>query len=201
MSHRQIPKRWIILFAALAVVVAAFAYAVSGPGATASAEKRQAETLRYDVAEDATRFSFAPSPVDSDGMPAYGNTFVTQGYIYPEGTLDDADGVLEDGKPEFGDKVLGEWTCWGHFVGQGAKTTEGPWVVTSQLFQLGGRFGKTTITTQGYESPEVGVPIARAITGGTGRFATARGEQTQRMLGFGTGDGVKLRTKLRVRAK
>ena len=47
----------------------------------------------------------------------------------------------------------------------------------------------------------MGVPIARAITGGTGRFATARGEQTQRMLGFGTGDGVKLRTKLRVRAK
>ncbi len=200
MSHSPTRKRWIILAAALAMAALA-ASAYGGGGQRAAPAERPAETLRYDVAEDATRFSFAPSPVDADGMPAYGNTFVTQGYIYPEGTLDGADGVLEDGRPQFPDKVLGEWTCRGYFVGQGAKTEKGPWVVTTQLFQVGGRFGKTTITTEGYELPEIGVPIARAITGGTGRFAAARGEHTQRLLGFGVGDGVKLRMALRVRKR
>ncbi|HWM07839.1 MAG TPA: hypothetical protein VNO82_00790 [Solirubrobacteraceae bacterium] len=182
----------------IAIVVALAAVVVSmGGSATAPAKKRATEVLRFDVAEDATRFSFAPSPVDADGQPAYGNAFVTQGYIYPKGTLDGADGVLEDGSPQFPGKVLGEWTCWGHFVGDGAKTTKGPWVVTNQLF----RIGRSTIATVGYESPEVGAPIARAITGGTRRFAAARGEQSQRMLGFGTGDGVKLRMSLDVRSR
>ena len=194
-------RRRATLLATFAVAVAAAsAYAVTNPGAAASGG-RHAEVLRVDVAEDFTRFSFAPSPVDADGQPAYGNAFVTQGYIYPEGTLDGADGVLEDGRPQFPDKVLGEWTCRGFFVGNGAKTTKGPWVVTSQLFKLDKRFGRSTLTTEGYELPEVGVPIARAITGGTGRFGTARGEQTQRMLGFGTGDGVKLRMTLDVQKR
>ncbi len=50
-------------------------------------------------------------------MPAYGNSFVTRGYIYPEGTLDDSSGVLPNGEPEFLDQVIGEWSCRGWFVG------------------------------------------------------------------------------------
>ncbi len=191
------------LIAALVLLAGAGSIYTTSAGSSAAtpAKKQRADVLRFDVAEDATRFSFAPSPVDGDGQPAYGNAFVTQGYLYPRGTLNGADGVLEDGSPQFPGKVRGEWTCWGHFVGNGAKTTNGPWVVTTQLFQFGKRFGETTITTQGYESPEVGAPIARAIAGGTGRFAAARGEQSQRMLGFGTRDGVKLRTTLVVRKR
>ena len=48
----------------------------------------------FDVAEDITRFVFAAAPVFDDGLPAYGNAFVTQGYIYPAGTLSNgAEGV------------------------------------------------------------------------------------------------------------
>ena len=34
----------------------------------------------FDVAEDLSRFVHDESPVFDDGMPAYGNAFVTQGY-------------------------------------------------------------------------------------------------------------------------
>ncbi len=68
----------------------------------------------FEVAEDHTRFAFAPAPVFDDGMPAHGNPFVTQGYIYPAGTLSEGvSGTLEDGSPAFPDKVLGTWTCDG----------------------------------------------------------------------------------------
>ena len=51
---------------------------------------------RFDVAEDQTRFVFASAPVfEEDGYPAHGNPFVSQGYIYPAGTLEgNATGVL-----------------------------------------------------------------------------------------------------------
>jgi hypothetical protein len=188
-------RRWVVALAALAsVAAAASAYAATtGPAAPAGAE-----TLRFDIAEDPTRFVFSPTPVDGEGMPAYGNSFVTQGYIYPEGTLNGSDGVLPDGRPAFPDEVLGEWTCWGTHVGKGARTETGPWVVTQQLFQLGKRVGETTLVTAGYETPE-SAPIARSISGGTGRFAHASGEQVQRFLGFGATNGVKLRVTLRVR--
>ncbi|MEO4041848.1 hypothetical protein AAFN47_09615 [Hoeflea sp. CAU 1731] len=42
----------------------------------------------FDVAEDMSRFVFSAAPVFDDGMPAYGNAFITQGYLYPTGTLD-----------------------------------------------------------------------------------------------------------------
>jgi hypothetical protein len=68
------------------------------------AQAAQAQPLvRFDVAEDHTRFVFAPTPVHDDGLPAYGNPFVTQGYIYEAGTLDGGvEGVNPDGSPVFG---------------------------------------------------------------------------------------------------
>jgi hypothetical protein len=60
----------------------------------------------FDVAEDHTRIFMAAEPVHENGMPAHGNAFVSQGYIYPAGTLaDGAVGVLEDGRPAFPDLV------------------------------------------------------------------------------------------------
>ncbi|MDZ5699065.1 hypothetical protein [Chelativorans sp. M5D2P16] len=90
--------------------------------------------MRFDVAEDHTRFAFSDGRVHEDGMPAYGNRFVTRGYIYPAGTLDDADGVKENGDPAFPDKVLGTWTCDGWFVADGAHTEQGVWLISRQVY-------------------------------------------------------------------
>ena len=60
----------------------------------------RSQVLRFDVAEDMSRFVFDEVPVyDEDSYPAHGNSFVTIGYIYPEGTLDGTNGVLADGSP------------------------------------------------------------------------------------------------------
>jgi hypothetical protein len=190
-------SRVAVLVAVLAASTAAFAYAASADPA-AEAARSSTAILRFDVAEDPTRFVFSPTPVHGDGAPAYGNYFITQGYLYPAGTLNGSDGVRADGRPEFPDKVLGEWSCWGFHVGQGAKTATGPIVVTTQLYQLGDGAGQRTVVTDGYELADVGVPVNRAITGGTGPFAAARGEQVQRLLGLGPTNGVKLRVTLRV---
>ena len=74
------------------------------------------EQLQFDVAESGPRFVFDEAPILESGLPAYGNSFVTQGFIYPHGTLDGTNGVFADGSPEFPDKVIGEWTCRGFFI-------------------------------------------------------------------------------------
>ncbi len=107
-------------------------------------------------------------------MPAHGNPFVTQGYIYPAGTLSDTNGVLPDDSPEFPDKVLGEWSCRGWLIGDGAHSTTGPMVITTQVYNFGGEFSAATLTTDGYELADIDVTIQRAITGGTGPYADAR---------------------------
>lgn len=157
-----------------------------------------AKILRFDVAENAKRFVFDETPLFDDGAPAYGNEFITEGYIYPYGTLDGTNGVNADGSPEFPDKVIGRWTCRGWHNGEGAKTVSGPWVITQQLYDFGKRFGRKTISTDGLELVDVGVPIRRAIIGGTGPYAQARGEAVQTMLGFNQLGGVGLRFVLRV---
>jgi len=148
--------------------------------------------LRFDVAEDGTRFLFAPEPVFEDGMPAYGNPFITQGYIYPAGTLTESNGVLPDGSPEFPDLVLGEWTCRGWFVGEGAHATTGAWVITTQVYNFGSEVGDVMLIAEGYEVADIGIPSERAITGGTGPFSIARGEGTQTLLGYNPTMGVNL---------
>lgn len=152
--------------------------------------------LRFDVAEDPSRFVFAPQPLHEDGMPAYGNSFVTQGYIYPEGTLSGTNGVLPDGSPEFPDQVLGEWTCRGWFVGDGAHTTTGPMVITTQVYNFGAELGDAMLTSEGAELVDIGVAIERAVSGGTGQYAGARGQANQTLLGFTEQLSVNLRFAL-----
>ena len=155
--------------------------------------------LRFDVAEDMGRFVFSPQPVHEDGMPAHGNAFITQGYIYPHGTLAEGNGVNPDGSPEFPELVLGEWTCRGWFVGEGAHATTGAWVITTQIYAFGdGTPGAASLVTDGYEIADVGEPVIRAITGGSGPFAAARGDGQQTFLGFNATEGVNLRFELAV---
>ncbi len=156
--------------------------------------------LRFDVAEDGTHFVWDPDHVYDDDMPAYGASFITRGYIYPAGTLSESNGVNADGSPEFPDQVLGEWICRGWFAGEGLRTTSGAMVVTSQLYNFGDELGTAMITSDGYELADVGVEIARAVTGGTGQFAAAGGEARQTMIGMNATEGVNLRYELTLKS-
>ncbi len=148
----------------------------------------------FDVAEDLSRFVFASAPVHDDGMPAYGNVFVTQGYIYPAGTLDGGvEGTLEDGSPAFPDLVLGTWTCDGVFVGDGMYTKAGTMLISRQVFQF--EDGDILIT-QGGELVDEGVVALRAITGGTGHYAQIGAEMSQILLGMSDGYGVRLQFEI-----
>jgi hypothetical protein len=189
-----------VLFIVMAVLIGG--YAVAATAAADQDDKNaspdRAKTIRFDVAEDATRFVFDEKPVDEAGLPAYGNSFVTQGYIYPHGTLNGTNGVKANGEPQFPKKVIGEWTCRGWFVGDGASTKSGPWVSTTQLYDLGDRPGEVMLVSDGAEIADVGVPIKRAITGGTGPYKVATGEASQKLLGFNKSEGVNLRFELKV---
>ena len=148
--------------------------------------------LRFDVSENATRWVFDPDFVHDDGLPAYGSTFITQGYIYPAGTLTEANGVNADGSPEFPDQVIGEWICRGWLYGDGAHTTSGPMVVSTQIFDFGDGDGQATIVSDGYELADIGESVERAVIGGTGPFTGAEGRSQQTLLGLNATEGVNL---------
>jgi hypothetical protein len=157
------------------------------------AEEAEEAVLEFDVSENATKFSFQQEPVLPDGLPAYGNPFITQGYIYPSGTLTATNGVLANGDPEFPDKVIGLWVCRGWFFGsEGADTKTGPIVATTQIYQLSTETGATTLVSDGFEVVDADVPVNRAITGGTGEYSEADGEATQTLLGLNPTQGVNL---------
>ena len=148
----------------------------------------------FDVAEDLSRFVFAEAPVFDDGMPAYGNPFITQGYVYPAGTLDGGvEGTLADGSPAFPDKVIGIWTCDGYLVGDGMRTETGTIVITRQIIQFN---DGDLLITQGPELADVDVSVTRAVTGGTGDYADAPAEIRQILLGMSDGYGVRLQIEL-----
>lgn len=171
------------------VLVAATAGATSIISA-ADGYRHRPRTLEVDIAENGTRFVIDEAPAFDDGFPAYGNAFITEGYIYPAGTLTDTNGINPDGSPEFPDDVIGKWSCTGYFIADGAHTTKGSWVYTTQLLAFGDNpvDGRETIVVTGYEGAEAGKTVTGAITGGTGRYATARGEADQALLGFNNPD-------------
>jgi hypothetical protein len=161
------------------------AMAASLFGSALMAEPRE----RFDVAEDHTRFVFAPAPVHEDGLPAFGNPFVTQGYIYEAGTLDGGhEGVNPDGTPVFPDQVIGTWTCDGWYVGDGAHTKTGTIIISRQVFQFedGG-----VIISQGAELADYGVAMQRVITGGLGDYAGLDAVLLQTNLGMSDGFGIR----------
>jgi hypothetical protein len=154
--------------------------------------------LRFDVAEDGTRYVWSGDPKLADGMPTNGTPFFSQGYIYPEGTLTESNGVLADGSPEFPDKVLGQWTCYGWWIGDATHIEQSaPWL-TTHLFNFGGEFGEATLVSDGYSINDMGVPLDRAITGGTGLYTEARGVQVETNLGFNASKGGNFRYEVRI---
>ena len=155
-------------------------------------------TVKFDVSESGPRFVFDEAPVFDDGLPAYGNAFVTEGVIFRHGYLDTHQGVSEDGQPVNPEDVIGRWTCRGWFVGNGANTVTGPWVITTQLYDLGETPGGVTLITDGMELVDKNAPGARAVTGGTGPYQLARGQALQTLLGHNVSDGVDLRFEITV---
>lgn len=166
--------------------------------------KNHGRTISIEVAENGTRFVPDETPVfEEDGFPAYGAEFITEGYIYPEGTLtcenNECNGVLEDGSPEFPDKVIGKWICRGWHVGDGGHTEIGPWVVSTQIYDFGDVPGARMIVTDGYEYANFDQEFNRAITGGSGPFYKVRGDQDQTFLGWNPSFGAALRVDLNVK--
>ena len=165
---------------------------------------RGSRSLTVEVAENGTRFSPDAEPLDGNGFPVYGTEFITQGYIYPEGTLtcdnNSCNGVNPDGTPEFPDQVIGLWTCRGWFVDDAATTATGPWVITTQTYSLGQNPGLSPqIVTDGFELADLNTPYVRAITGGTAQYRNARGVQTQELLGFNASFGTTIRVTFEMR--
>lgn len=175
------------------VLIIAAVMAATLPSEAAPVEPQvMAQTLEVDIAEDGTRFVWDEAPVYEDGLPKYGNAFVTQGYIYEAGAIADGAGVNLDGSPTHPDKVLGTWTCEGHFIGEGATTEAGPWVVSKQIFDFGDQPGAETVVTQGLELADHEVPGLQAIVGGTGPLRSVTGEASQVLHGHNDSDGVQL---------
>ena len=154
-----------------------------------AAPASEATPLQVEVAEDGARFIFDDLNLFEDGMPGYGSAFVTQGYIYPVGTLNGSNGVLENGEPEFPELVLGDWTCYGWMIGDGAHTESGTWVISTQVYNFN---DGSTIITDGFEIVDFDVPVTRAITGGTGEHRSVSGEMVQVLRGFTDAMGVNL---------
>ncbi|RIK45157.1 MAG: hypothetical protein DCC55_00095 [Chloroflexi bacterium] len=179
----------------MAPVIAACQPVVAQPTTAASGEEK---VLKFEVAEDGNRFVFTKERLFEDGMPQYGTPFVTQGYLYPEGTINGSNGVLADGSPEFPDEVIGEWTCYGWMIGDGGHTESGVMVVSTQIYKFDEAHGNGILVTDGFEIADLNVSVARAITSGTGTFKDMHGEQVQTLLGFTEQMGVNLTVELKL---
>ncbi|MCI0604398.1 hypothetical protein L0156_15480, partial [bacterium] len=94
---------------------------------------------------------------------------------------------------------IGTWTCYGYHVGDGAHTVTGPWVITTQMYDIGSTAGSESVMTQGFELVDLDTEFQRAITGGTGQYKRARGEQKQIFRGFNLSLGVALQVELRMK--
>jgi hypothetical protein len=94
----------------------------------------------------------------------------------------DGCGLDEDGTPEFPDAVIGKWTCYGSFVGNGGATAEGVWLYSTQVYEFDVdqvepnvfEPGEDALVSIGAERIDLNVPWDRAITGGYGKFKHAR---------------------------
>lgn len=197
-------RNWIILTVlslAAMVVMGCTAVSAAEEGSPAVPVTPHAATaitvLTFDLAEDFTRFALDPEQINEEGIPAHGTPFITQGYLYPEGTLDESSvGVNADGSPEFPDKVIGTWICRGWVLGDAMGMDGSPAAITTQTFHLGPEYDDAVIVSEGYEYITPDGPFVRAITGGTGLFRTARGEQIQEVLNINEYMGMVMRLQL-----
>jgi hypothetical protein len=147
-----------------------------------------ARQIRFtvDVAEDFTRF--VPTLVTpSDPEPRRGSFFLTEGRIFPAGTIVGDGAAFDPNSPG----AIGVWLCRGTHLADASAILSGEaeiWVATTQDYLLPG--DNRMIATEGREGIH---PIHRTVIGGTGPFRGYVGEQRQQLLGFNATGGVNLR--------
>jgi hypothetical protein len=88
--------------------------------------------------------------------------------------------------------VLGQWLCYGWYLGADDHVGAAPWV-SSHLFNFGEAWGEATLVTEGFDIDDMAVPMTRAVAGGSGPYADARGTQIETNLGFNATDGLNIR--------
>lgn len=181
---------------ALPMAVVALAVTLLATSDMGSTQEAASSRLTFEVAENGKRFVSDDRPVFEDGMPAYGNSFVTEGYLLAPGTLAlgaalNADGTLAAG---FEDRVIGEWKCFGWFVGEGMRTKADEIVVTTQTYRFYGDDGRDDhddrLVSIGTENVVGGTGAVRSITGGAGRRRRAAGEVIQTNVGLNPTNGI-----------
>ena len=181
---------------------AVFALAIAVPTA-AAARSDQKPSLSVDLVADCNRFT-SEGVGHPNANPSFGDFFMQEGLIYEAGTLeagcavggDESCGLHPDGTPQFPDAVIGKWTCYGSFVGNGAATPEGVWLYSTQVYEFDVEQidenvfapGEHALISHGPERNDLNVPFLRAITGGYGKFQRSGGQLQQNKIGFnGTG--------------
>jgi hypothetical protein len=147
-------------------------------------DDKKTTVFTVDVAEDFTLFT--PTFVrPTDTQPERGAFFVTEGNIFPGGTIQ-GDGATFNPN---GDGAIGRWFCRGTHLVSGAEfpfAARG--VHTAQLYLFPDE--NRSISTEGVEGNGT---VVRPVTGGTGPFRGYVGEQKQQLLGFNATGGVNLR--------
>lgn len=142
-----------------------------------------------DVAEDMNKYVEHRTPAGVE--PVRGSQFVTEGNIYPAGTIPGKGEQFDPNTPG----SRGTWFCKGVFLVKGSEFDKSPRAVLSdQIYLLRG--DQHTIATTGAEGNGLAI---RAVTGGTGAFAGYAGEQRQQFLGFNRSGGVNLRVTITLR--
>jgi hypothetical protein len=143
-----------------------------------------------DVAEDMAKFVEPRVPVNTE--PLRGSFFVTQGNIYPAGTIPRVGGDQFD--PNMSG-AMGTWFCKGTFLVSGSQFDKSEMAVLSdQVYLLPN--DSRSIATTGTEGNGTAI---RMVIGGTGAYAGYTGEQRQEFLGFNKSGGVNLRVTVRLR--
>ena len=172
-------------------VICALVVVVPAAGAQAD------ETFSVDIVADCNRFISEGVGHPHPG-PVFGDYFMQEGLIYEGGTLaancvgGDGCGLNPDGTAEFPETVIGKWTCYGSFVGNGGATVEGVWLYSTQVYEFDIEQiepnvfapGVDALVSIGPERNDLNVPFDRAITGGYGKFEGATGQVQQTKIGF-----------------
>jgi hypothetical protein len=190
MITRSFISRFLSPLARVSAVMAAalmLASAAHGQAADQQDAGRKSEVVMFavDVAEDFTKF--VPTKVKpEDTQPERGSFFVTEGRIFPVGTIEGDGADFDPGQRGH----VGVWICRGtHLVAGSEIPAASWWVDSAQLFVLG-RQAKEQLTTEGLEGSGT---VTRVVTGGTGNYAGWTGEQRQTFLGLNATGGVNLR--------
>lgn len=117
----------------------------------------------------------APDNVTDDGD--FRSMLLVEGLLFAPGT------IPGDGFIPTVDAAIGHWICRGWFMNSAARPQ--PHLVTSQEYLFAvitpeRLFPRDTISTTGIEGTDVrDLPFHRTVSGGTGRYVGATGEQQQ----------------------